>query len=246
MNIAVVFAGGVGSRMNSDDIPKQFLKIHGVSVLIRTLTVFQSTPEIDAIVVSCHADWLDRCRAEISANGITKVVAVVPGGRTGQLSIYNGLCAAEVHAAGRPAIVLVHDGVRPLVTVEHIARCIRGCEDRGSAITAVRSKETVAVFGDDHQAEEVLSRNRVCLLRAPQCFGLGDLLTAHRTAMAREEFDYIDSATLMKAMGHRLHLVEGDPDNIKITTQDDFFAVQGLLNAKENLQLRIRSEGMAN
>ena len=115
MNIAVIFAGGIGSRMKSKSKPKQFLLMHGKPIIIHTLEIFEAHDEIDAIVVSCVEEWIPYLVDLIQKYNIKKVKKAVHGGETGQLSIYNGLCAAEEVAGGQKSIVLIHDGVRPLI-----------------------------------------------------------------------------------------------------------------------------------
>lgn len=115
MNIAVVFAGGVGKRMHTKDIPKQFLKLHNKPIIIHTLELFENHPEIDAIVVSCVSDWVGYLNDLVNKYNLKKVRKIVPGGKTGQESIYNGLKAAEEVGNRDKDIVLIHDGVRPLI-----------------------------------------------------------------------------------------------------------------------------------
>ena len=120
MNIAVIFAGGVGKRMHSKDIPKQFLKLHDKPIIIHTLELFQNSPEIDAIVISCLADYIGYMGKLTQKFNLNKVQKIVPGGKSGQESIYNGLKAAEAVGNRDKDIVLIHDGVRPLITEKTI------------------------------------------------------------------------------------------------------------------------------
>lgn len=237
MNIAVLFAGGVGTRMHSRELPKQFLEIHGKPIIVHTADVFQSHPDIDAVVVASHPDWLEYCSGLLGRHGMSKVRAVVPGGETGQLSIYAGLCAAEEIAGGERAVVLVHDGVRPLITERTISDNIASVMEHGSAITSVRVKETVLEVDEGEVVTSVPSRAMSRLARAPQSFWLDEILAAHRRALAEGRTDFIDSATMMMAYGHELHLVEGPEENIKITTPDDFFSMRAILDARENRQI---------
>ncbi len=115
MNIGVIFAGGIGQRMKTTKRPKQFLEMHGKPIIIYTLEIFENHPEIDAIVVSCVADWIPYLNELLERFRITKVKKVVPGGETGQMSIYNGLVAAKEIAGEEKSIVLIHVGVRPLI-----------------------------------------------------------------------------------------------------------------------------------
>lgn len=237
MVIAVIFAGGVGSRMRSRDIPKQFLVIHGEPIVVRTVRNFQEHPQVDSVVVVSNADWLGYCRDLLTRYGMGKVISVVPGGSTGQESIYHGLCEAERIAGGERAVVLVHDGVRPLIDADTITRNIVAVEETGSAITCVPAKETVLVRGGSGDVESIPDRSALELARAPQSFWLDELLAAHRDAIARARNDYIDSASMMFERGVRLTPVEGPAENMKVTTPADFFSLQAILNARENQQI---------
>ena len=115
MNIGVIFAGGVGKRMNSRVKPKQFLNVYGKPIIIHTLEVFDSHPDIDAIVVACLEEWIPYLNELIDKYNLKKVKKVVPGGTSGQESIYHGLLAAEEVAGQERSIVLIHDGVRPMI-----------------------------------------------------------------------------------------------------------------------------------
>lgn len=237
MIIAVLFAGGVGSRMHSKDLPKQFLEIHGKPIIVHTAELFQRHDDIDAIVVACHADWIGYCEALLARYGLSKVRSIVPGGATGQLSIYAGLCAAEQLADGERSVVLIHDGVRPLITQQTISNNIASVKEHGSAITSVKVKETVLEVDDDEKISSVPDRSQTRLARAPQSFWLEEILAAHRRALAEGRTDFIDSASMMMAYGHSLYLVEGPDENIKITTPDDFFSMRSILDARENRQI---------
>lgn len=116
MNIACIFAGGVGSRMRSKEIPKQFLYIHGKPIIIHTLEIFENHKDIDCIVVACKDEWIDHLKKLLEKFKITKVKSITGGGKTGQLSIYNTLIEAEKLTSDDNSIVLIHDGVRPLIT----------------------------------------------------------------------------------------------------------------------------------
>ena len=182
MNIAVIFAGGIGSRMKSKSKPKQFLLMHGKPIIIHTLELFEAHDEIDAIVVSCVEEWIPHLMELIQKYNIKKVKKVVHGGETGQLSIYNGLCAAEEVANGQKSIVLIHDGVRPLINSKTISDNIKSVEKNNSAITCVKVKETIMVVNEDDSIDYIPDRSHSRLARAPQSFWLEDIIGAHRKA----------------------------------------------------------------
>lgn len=235
-HIAVVFAGGIGRRMNSKALPKQFLRLYGKEIIVYTLEHFQNHSEIDAIAVACVEDWIPFLKELIEKYRLDKVQKIVPGGETGQQSIYHGLCAAEELAAGEKTVVLIHDGVRPLINSGLISDCIKKTEETGSAITTAPAIETIFRSKDKQTVEQIIERADCMLARAPQCFYLDEILKRHR--QAREEGkEFIDSASMMSFYGCSLHLVEGPMENIKITTPMDYYTFKALIEADENSQL---------
>ena len=237
MNIAVIFAGGVGSRMHTKDRPKQFLEMHGKPILVHTLEHFEKHSKIDAIIISCIEEWISYCEMLIKKFNIEKVKVIVPGGRTGQESIYNGLCAAAEVAHNEKSIVLIHDGVRPLITEKLITQNIECVLQHGSAISSVPMKETVLMLGTDGYIEDIPDRSASRMARAPQSFWLNEILDAHRKAIKEEKMDFIDSCSLMQYYGKKLYLTDSPTENIKITTPDDFYIMRALLDAREDSQI---------
>lgn len=237
MNIAVIFAGGVGSRMHSKTKPKQFLELHNKPILIHTLEKFEESSEIDSIIVSCKKEWIDYTQELVEKYNINKVERIVQGGESGQLSIYSGLCAAKEIALSDDDIVLIHDGVRPFINNQVIRNNIDSVLTYGTAITTGEVKETILVVDDDGEIKLVPDRNKSRVAKAPQSFLLKDILNAHRMALDSGKTDFIDSCTMMKYYGYSLHLVDGPSQNIKITTPEDFYTMRALLDAKENAQI---------
>ena len=238
MNIAVIFAGGVGSRMHSKDRPKQFLEMYNKPIIIHTLEHFQNHPMIDAIVVVCIESWIPYLKELLYKFRIGKVKAVVPGGETGQLSIFHGLKAAKEIAENKRAIVLIHDGVRPLITEKLITDNIESVKMYGSAITSAKVKETILVVDEkDSSIDYVPSRNNSRVAKAPQSFWLDDILATHEKDLEKGETIWVDSCTMMQEYGFKMHLIDGPSQNIKITTPEDFYTMRAILEAKENEQI---------
>lgn len=237
MNIAVIFAGGVGKRMRKNGIPKQFLEVYGKPIIIYTLEKFQNDRNIDAIVVACLKDKIEYCQELVNKFGITKVKAIVEGGETGQGSIYNGLKAAKAISESDDDIVLIHDGVRPLIDEELIDNNIECVKENGSAITCVECKETVVLLDSDNHIKEATDRVSSKIARAPQSFYLKDIWAVHNKAMEDGNTNVIDSCTLMKMYGKSLTMVMGKSENIKITTPDDYYMFKALLSAKEDSKI---------
>ena len=232
---ALIFAGGVGNRMNSVAKPKQFLQLYGKEIIIHTLENFQNNPLIDDIVVVCKDNWIDFLKKLLKKYDIDKVQWIVSGGETGQLSIFNGLCELEKNV-DKDSIVLVHDGVRPFVSDKLINDCIESVKQFGSAITVVPAIETIVTL-EGGEIKTITDRSKCYHAKAPQCFYLGELLESHRKAMAEGITNMIDSASLMKYYGHSLHTVSGDYDNIKITTPTDYYTSRALYEVRENKQI---------
>ena len=241
MNIAVIFAGGSGLRMHTKSRPKQFLDLNGKPIIIYTLELFDNHPNIDAIVVACIESWIPFLEKQLRKFEINKVVKIIPGGKSGQESIYKGLCAAEEYAQSKSVsneetIVLIHDGVRPLITEETITDNIKKVEEVGSCITCIPATETLIV----KQADDALgipSRADSFIARAPQSFRLVDIITAHRRSLAEGKTDFIDSCTMMSHYGYKLGTIIGPMENIKITTPTDFFVLRAMVKVHEDQQI---------
>ena len=235
MNIAVIFAGGSGSRMNNASKPKQFLELHGKPIIIYTLEHFEVHEQVDAIVVVCIEPWIGFLKRQIARFGITKVVSIVPGGSTGQESIWNGI--NEVHRLyDEDSIVLIHDGVRPLINGELISRNIETARSEGNCITCIKAIETLVIQSEGMEME-VPDRSASFLARAPQTFVLKDIWNAHRRAQAEGINDFVDSCTMMNHYGHKLHTILGPIENIKITTPTDYFVFKAIVTAHESEQI---------
>lgn len=237
MNIALIFAGGTGSRLNSRTRPKQFLELNGKPIIIHTLEYFEDAPGIDAICVVCLEGWIGYFKDLISKFGLKKIRWVIPGGDSGQSSIFKGLSAVYAdETVPKDAIMLMHDGVRPLISVNTIEDVIACARENGNAITVTSAYETIITVDENENVDGVVDRKRAKLARAPQAFRLSDIHSAHIRAQA-ENFDAIDSATLMRHYGHTLFTVEGPVENIKITSPSDFYIFRAIYEARENSQI---------
>ena len=209
MNVAVVFAGGIGSRMNSRALPKQFLEVHGKPILVHTLEKFENHPEIDAIALAILPEWREHTERIVRRYELTKVRWIVNGGATGQESRHKALrtVAADV-ADATDVVVLIHDGVRPLITAAAHLR-----EHRGRA--RARQRHHLHQVQRDGRGErdqtisDVIPRDHIYAAQAPQTFHLDEILGLYDDAVARGEHDSIDSCTLMQSQGRTLYRVDG-------------------------------------
>lgn len=237
MNIALIFAGGAGTRMNAKDKPKQFLMVHGKPIIVHTIERFQEHGKIDGIIVVCIEEWISYMEDMKFRYRLEKIDKIVPGGETGQLSIFNGLLAAEKIYGLEDNIVLIHDGVRPLITYETITNNIKCVEKYGSCITCAKVKETVVLVNPENSITEVIDRPRSRIARAPQSFYLADVIKTQRSAVNEGNTNMIDTSTLMRHYGVQLHAIDDNSENIKITTPEDFYMFRAIYDARENEQL---------
>ena len=234
-NIAIVFAGGTGTRMNTKSKPKQFLELHGKPILVYTLEEFNNHPEIDGIILVVLNEWIDYCKVLISKFGLYKVKEIIVGGATALESQKRGLeKACELYE--KDTIDIIHNGVRPLIDAETISKNIASVKKNGTAITATPAIETITINKENNEVGQIIERSKVQMAKAPQSFKLGELWEVH----CRAEHDhkvFIDSASMMQYYGYSLFIVEGKPENIKITTPSDFYMFRALVDARENSQI---------
>ena len=222
--------------MHTKSRPKQFLEYQGKPIIIYTLELFDNHPMIDGIVVACVEEWIPFLEKMLKKFEINKVRKIVPGGTTGQDSIYMGLVAAKECSKGEDDIVLIHDGVRPLITEQTITDNIEKVREEGSCITCIPATETFVVTQEDGGLE-IPTRDNSLIARAPQSFYLKDILAAHEKAKAEGRNDFIDSCTMMHHYGYKLGRVIGPMENIKITTPTDYFIFKAMVEVHENQQI---------
>ncbi|MBE6157929.1 MAG: 2-C-methyl-D-erythritol 4-phosphate cytidylyltransferase [Firmicutes bacterium] len=224
--VAIVFAGGVGQRMGAST-PKQFLKLKDKEILVHTLEKFQNNDNVDAIVICMLASYIDFTKELVAEYNIDKVVGIVPGGETGQLSIYNGVKYAH-DQFDEDTIVLIHDGVRPFITDELINENISVAQVTGSCISCVKATETFLIVDEENSVKEIPARSQSLIAKAPQTFRLGNIYGAHQNAIRDNKINFVDSSTLMNYYGNPLSVIETDYDNIKITTPKDIALAESI------------------
>lgn len=235
MNISLIFAGGSGTRMNSRSKPKQFLELNGKPIIIYTLELFENHIDIDGIIIVCVEGWIDYLKKMLVKFNITKVKDIVPGGLSGQESIYNGLKSATEYYP-LDSVILIHDGVRPLIDDVTISNNINTVKEKGSCITCIPATETLIVVQEDNSLE-IPSRQNSFLARAPQSFILQDIWEVHQKAKSEGRNDFVDSCTMMSHYGKKLTTIIGPMENIKITTPTDFYIFRAIEEVRENSQI---------
>lgn len=226
-NYAVVVAAGRGVRMGAA-VNKVLLPLCGEPVIRHAVRAFCEADEIDGVVVVASADETEQMRAALC--GLEKVCAIVPGGSTRQESVKNGLDALPKEAR----IALVHDGARPLISRELIARCIRQTEDCGSAVVCTPVTDTVKVEKDGCVVR-TLDRSQLRAVQTPQCFFAGELKAAYEAA-ARDGVSVTDDASVMEHAGHSVHLLESSEVNFKLTTPEDLRRAEDIIGERKFMQ----------
>ncbi len=234
MNVAVVIAGGSGHRMGQD-IPKQFINVYDKPVIIYTLEGFQKHPQIDAIEVVCIDGWHDVLKAYAKQFGITKLKWVVNGGATGQESIRNGIYNLE-GILDDYDMVIIHDGIRPLVDDAVLTDVILKCEKYGNAVTSLPYNEQIFVVDDEISTVKYIPRETLRRVSTPQAYKFGKVDKAYHEAFEREIGIYGSSYTntMMVELGERLYFAAGSDKNIKLTTKDDLEMFKAYLKADKD------------
>jgi 2-C-methyl-D-erythritol 4-phosphate cytidylyltransferase len=222
---AIIVGGGMGKRFKGE-IPKQFLPLDKKPIIVYTLEAFQRSPSIDAIAVVVPEGWKQRCTEELKPYGLSKVQGIIAGGATRQLSCHQALCFLQPDP---PAIVVVHDAVRPLVSQVLIETAVR--EGARGMTFGLQAVETM-VQGRDGEIAKVLSREELYQIQTPQAFPFPTLWDAHCRALEAGITDASDDAGLVLSAGKRVKILPGDPHNIKITGPVDLALAQHLLHGK--------------
>lgn len=233
MNTAIIIAGGTGQRMNQE-IPKQFINIYDKPLIIYTLEAFERHPQIDNILVVCIDGWQEILRAYARQNGIKKLKWIVTGGKTGQESIRNGVYALE-EICKEDDIIVIHDGIRPLVDEYVLSDVIVKCSIYGNAVSSLPYNEQIFLKKDEETTDRYIPREKLRRVVTPQAYQFGKLLSSYRRAFS-EGIGIYGSAytnTMMTDLGETLYFAAGSDKNIKITTPDDLDMFKALLAIRD-------------
>lgn len=233
---ALIPAAGTGSRMETD-IPKQFLTLAGQPVVVHTLQIFEAASEVQEIFLMVPPGLEDRCRKEwVKTFGLKKVAKLILGGASRQDSVYEGLKATTPDTE----IVLVHDGVRPFVTLTMIRQTIEGAKRYDGALVAVAVKDTPKTADAGGWVTATLDRSSLWLAQTPQAFKRNVLIEAYRRAYT-EGIVQADDAALVERLGYRVHIIPGAWDNLKITQREDLFLAEEILKMRQKSSIKGRA-----
>lgn len=230
MNYALIFAGGVGTRMGLET-PKQFIEVNGKPIIVHTLNVFNKSKFIDKIVVVTLSEYIEKVKEYVTRFKLNKVTEVIPGGSTAMESQFKGLEYLKKNSI-KEDIVFIHDGVRPFISDKLLNLCLETTKSKGNAITICPAAETISILDDKCQIDTILPRQKCVLARAPQVFYFDDIYNAH-LKIGDNRSSFVDSASLMMEQGTKLNIVNGPSENIKITTKYDLLLCELWMNKYE-------------
>jgi 2-C-methyl-D-erythritol 4-phosphate cytidylyltransferase len=226
MNYHVVIpAAGQGKRMKAGK-NKQFIQLRDIPVIVHTLRVFEQDSWCEEIILVVNKDEVDQFKKILASYHIQKVRSLVVGGAERQHSVYNGLQALK-----DTGIVLIHDGARPFVTTESIHRLVKVAHEEEAAVLGVRVKDTIKRVQDGYIVDTI-ERSSLWAIQTPQAFLVSLIKEAHEHAQ-KQSFLGTDDASLVEQMGKRITVVEGDYDNIKLTTPEDLWYAEAILQKRE-------------
>lgn len=230
MTVAIILAGGVGHRMGQD-VPKQFLNVDNKPILIYTLEIFERHPQIDAIGVVCIDGWHEVLWAYAKQFNITKLSWIVSGGSSSQESIRNGVYELEGKCT-EDDIVVIHDGIRPLVEESVLSDVISKCVKHGNGVASMPYNEQIFLVDDEVSTVKYIPRDTLRRVSTPQAYRFGKLDRAYHEAFEKgigiQPSAYTN--TMMVELGERLYFAAGSDKNIKLTTKDDIEIFRAYLN----------------
>jgi 2-C-methyl-D-erythritol 4-phosphate cytidylyltransferase len=222
MVCAIIVAGGEGKRAGYN-IPKQFQKINGKSVLRLTAEKIQNSPVIDKFIVISHKNYCEETQHEVQ--DLNKFISVVIGGNSRQQSVYNGLKFLR-ELKYKISYVAIHDAVRPFVNIDKISECVKMAKEKGAAILAEKATYTMSKV-QNMNIKSLLNREEIYLHNTPQVFDFFKLLFAYSQVENRLDA-FTDDASVYYYCGFKVYIVEDDKNNIKLTTSEDFILAEYL------------------
>ena len=217
MNIALVIpAAGLGTRMNTE-IPKQFIEVNNIPIIVRTIKLFDTIEKIDSIVLPVHTEWISYTKDLVEKFDCKKVKEITIGGRERQDSVYTGLNSEVVKDTD---LVLIHDAVRPFASKKLINKLIEVADDCGAAIPIIKTSDSVKQIDNRELVLKTLDRNHIGLVQTPQAYWTSLAIEAYKKAAIANYYGS-DTSSLVEFIGYKVKYVEGEVNNIKITSPLD-------------------------
>ncbi len=236
MNYGLILAGGVGQRMRRTGMPKQFLEVFGKPIIIYTLQKFENCEDVDEVVIACHASWKEHMESMIKRYGLKKIKAIISGGKDRQDSVLNGVKYIQNNGAAPDDVIIIHDGVRPLIQESILSENTRVAKKYGNAMTVRPVIESVVITDSDEAGfSDFKKRDDTYTLTAPQSFQLSVLTKAYEDIKGKETpMPLLDSALVFTYLGNNIHIIKENNKNIKVTTPEDYYILKAMLELEEN------------
>lgn len=219
MNAALILAGGTDSRFKMD-IPKQFVNVNNRPVIVYTLEIFQKHPDIDEIIVTCLDGWQEMVRVYGKQFNISKLKAILPGGKNAQESTYHGLVYLE-KLMGQGDIVVIHDAIRPLVSEEIISKSMQMCRKKGNGVAATYIMDSIMHSPNGREGNKTINRYEIMKVQTPQSFDFKVIWELHQRAIKEKKLGAWDNSTLLSNLGETVYFSAGSDLNLKINTTED-------------------------
>lgn len=227
----MIMAGGIGSRMKSPELPKQYLKVHDEPIIIKTIRNFEDFGAFTAGVVCCPIDWIEYTKAMLLEYGISSnSISVISGGRNRNCSVKNGCrFLSENYNITDEDVILTHDAVRPFINTRIIKDNISAVNDFGAANTVMPVYDSIIRSNDGDFLNECVKRDDIYRVQTPQSFKFRELETVINSLNDEELANYTDVASIFRDKGYNVKLVEGSDNNIKITTPFDLAVAHAII-----------------
>lgn len=226
----IIPAGGVGKRFGGQ-IPKQYIDLLDIPIIIRTIQIFDKIPLIHNIIISLNPEWFGFINDGVQKHRIQKIPVLVAGGKERQDSVLNCINLEQVKNAD---IILVHDAVRPCTTRDLVLNIIKSANEYGAAIPGLQARETTKLIDNEGFVKETISRTQLRNIQTPQGFKTGIFLRAYNDINSKQIFT--DDASLVESLGLKVKIIEGEETNIKITNSNDIKVAESyIMNQTEKV-----------
>lgn len=234
MNIAIILAGGIGSRMRTNGMPKQYIEVLNKPILVYTLEKFQKNEDIDRIIIVAHAEYHDCINEWLKQYGITKFYGFAYQGESRQESILNGLHVAVVDGVLSIDKVIIHDSVRPLVSQNLISHCLKEIDEHDGCMPVISVNDTIYQSQDGKKISTLLDRSTLYAGQSPEAFNLEKYYKVNVGTERKVLNEIKGSSEIAFSNGFDISLIPGEVSNFKLTTPEDLARFEVILRNSEN------------
>lgn len=236
MNTALILAAGTDARFEMD-VPKQFVNVNNRPLIVYTLERFQEHPAIDEIVVVCLDGWQEMVRVYSKQFGITKLKAILPGGKNAQQSTFHGLeYMLNKMNMQQGDIVVIHDAIRPMVSQDLITKSIQKCIQSGMGVAAIHVMDAIMRTDDGKSGFENIDRNEIMKIQTPQAFDFQYIWDMHNQAIAKGKTGFWDNTGMLTSLGEKIYFSEGSDLNMKVNTTEGVAMFKALYKMEQSTE----------